>query len=111
MRAINNTRHANVAECVDVADTGFRRMKGLLGRKELPRGHGLLITPCGSIHTAFMRFPIDVIFLDRDGTVLKIRERLPPWRFAACPGARATLELAGGTLADAARVGETISIR
>ena len=79
-----------------VADTPLTRLRGLLGRRSLPSGEGMLLRPAGSIHTLFMRFPIDAVFLARDGTVLKVVPRLRPWRMAGCRGARQTLELAGG---------------
>jgi uncharacterized membrane protein (UPF0127 family) len=71
-------------------------MRGLLGRKSLRSGEGLLLRPAPSVHTFFMRFPIDAVFLDRAGTVLKVRAELRPWRVAACRGAHATLELPAG---------------
>src|ERR671933_501976 len=85
-----------VCERCVVADGMFTRMRGLLGRKGLDAGEGLLLRPAPSIHTFFMRFPIDVVFLGRDGTVLKIRANVRPWRLAGCRGAHATLELAAG---------------
>jgi uncharacterized membrane protein (UPF0127 family) len=88
-------RHVVCARC-DVADKALTRMRGLLGRRGLPRGHGLLIEPTWSVHTWFMRFPIDVVFLDRDLTVLKIRKHMGPWRAAARFRARSALELAAG---------------
>ena len=84
---------------LEIADTFLSRAVGLLGRKTLPPGHGLLIRPCASIHTAFMRFPIDVAFLDRQGRVVKVIRNLPPWRMAS--GGRsacAVLETLGGGL-------------
>lgn len=68
-------------------------MRGLLGRRSLPAGEGLLLRPAASIHTAFMRFAIDAVFLDRDGVVMHIAPDLRPWRMAAKHGARAVLEL------------------
>ena len=85
-----------VCESCVVADTPLKRMKGLLGRSELPRGEGLLIRPTSSIHMWFMRFPIDAVFLDRSLTVLRIRSDLAPWRMAGCRGAKAVLELPAG---------------
>jgi uncharacterized membrane protein (UPF0127 family) len=72
------------------------RMKGLLGRRELPPGEGMLIRPAPSIHTFFMRFPIDAVFLSRDGDVLKISPNVKPWRVRSCRRAHAVLELAVG---------------
>jgi uncharacterized membrane protein (UPF0127 family) len=79
-----------------VADRPLHRMRGLLGRKSLPAGEGILLRPAPSIHTAFMRFPIDAVFLDRDMNVVKIVERLRPWRVASAQRARAVLELSAG---------------
>lgn len=78
------------------AERWFDRLRGLLGSPPLPPGHGLLLVPCAAIHTAFMRHPIDVVFLDRRGYILEVVATLPPWRAAACPGARQTVELAAG---------------
>ena len=85
-----------VCETCIVADTALTRMRGLLGRTELPSGEGMLIRPANSIHTWFMRFPIDVVFLDGDLTVLRVRSAVRPWRTAGCRGAKAVLELAAG---------------
>ena len=83
-----------VCERCLVADSPWPRMRGLLGRKRLESGEGLLLRPTGSVHTFFMRFPIDVVFLSRDGEVLKVARALPPWRTAAARRAKAVLELA-----------------
>jgi uncharacterized membrane protein (UPF0127 family) len=82
-------------ECV-VADRFMTRLRGLLGRRGLERGEGLLIRPSGSVHTWCMRFAIDVVLLDRDLTVLKVVAELRPWRVAAARGAKAVLELRAG---------------
>jgi len=74
-------------------------MRGLLGRRELPRGEGLLLRPAASIHTFFMRFAIDAVFLDADGVVVAIEPELPPWRVAGRRGARAVVELSAGEAA------------
>src|SRR5437868_14937833 len=80
----------------------WSRMKGLLGRRSLPPGHGLLLQPAGSIHTFFMRFPIDAVFLDGERRVVKVAAHVRPWRTAAGKKARAVLELAAG---EASRLG------
>ena len=85
-----------VCERCVVADRMFSRMKGLLGRRSLPAGEGLLIRPAPSIHTFFMRFPIDVVFLSRAGEVMKISANVGPWRTRSCRRAHAVLELASG---------------
>jgi len=78
------------------ADTALMRMKGLLGRRDLPRGEGILLKPASSVHMAFMRFPIDAVFLDRDLRVVKIAADLKPWRAAGSRGAKAVLEIPAG---------------
>ncbi|MGZ8697870.1 MAG: DUF192 domain-containing protein [Gaiellaceae bacterium] len=81
--------------CV-VADSPASRMRGLLGRSELRPGEGLLLRPASSIHTWFMRFPIDAVFLDRDLRVVGISDDLRPWRATGRRGAKAVLELPAG---------------
>jgi uncharacterized membrane protein (UPF0127 family) len=80
-------------------------MRGLLGRSALEPGEGLLIRPTNSVHMFFMRFAIDVVFVDRDLVVKKVVEQLRPWRMAGCRGARAAVELPAG---EAARRGITV---
>ena len=85
-----------VCERCVVADRMLSRMKGLLGRRSLPAGEGLLIRPAPSIHTFFMRFPIDAVFLSRAGEVMKVSAAVGPWRTRSCRRAYAVLELAAG---------------
>ncbi len=95
---VNLTRHRCV--CVgELADRPLSRMRGLMGRQGLPAGEGLLISPAPAIHTAFMRFPIDALFLDRELRVLEVVERLRPWRVASKRGAHCVLELTAGECA------------
>lgn len=98
MRISNLTRQAELAHRVDVADDGTKRRKGLLGREALSAGEGLWIVPCESIHTFGMQFPIDLIYLDRDKRVKKVRNDVPPWRISACLSAHSVLELAPGSI-------------
>jgi uncharacterized protein len=108
---VNVTRGRCV--CVgELADRPLPRMRGLMGRPGLPAGEGLLISPAPAIHTAFMRFPIDALFLDRTLRILDIVERLRPWRFASKRGARAVLELTAGECARrGVRVGDRLELR
>jgi len=71
-------------------------MRGLLGRTALPPDEGILLRPAGSVHTFFMRFPIDVVFLDRNEVVVGIEPSLAPWKTAGRRGAKAVVELASG---------------
>jgi uncharacterized protein len=95
------------ARCA-VADRALARMRGLLGRAGLDRDEGILLRPASSIHMAFMRFPIDAVFLDRELRVVRIVEDLPPWRAAAKRGAKSVIELPAGTCA---RVGLAVGDR
>ncbi len=83
----------------DVADSPLSRVVGLLGRRPLRKGDGLLLKPCRAVHTCFMRYSIDVLFLDRHGYVLRRVDRLRPFR-SVWGGWRAqvTIELPGGLL-------------
>jgi uncharacterized membrane protein (UPF0127 family) len=97
----NDDGHVVCEHCL-LAETGFARLRGLLGRSGLSSGEGMLLRPAASIHTAFMRFPIDAVFLDRENRVVKVAAELAPWRAAACRGSRTVLELPAG---EAARQG------
>ena len=88
-----------VADHVEVAASMWQRFMGLMFRRELPAGHGLSLTPCNSIHMFFMRIPLDVVFLDRDGRVLRTYEGIRPWRVSrVVRGSRTAVELPAGTL-------------
>jgi uncharacterized membrane protein (UPF0127 family) len=94
-----------------VAATFATRLRGLLGRRELAPEEGLLIRPASSIHTFFMRFSIDVVFLDGGGHVLKLVSDVRPWRIALARGARETLELpAGRATAAGLAIGERLRL-
>ena len=84
------------ARC-EMAEKTLARMRGLLGRDGLGEGEGMLINPCPSIQTLFMRFPIDVVFLGKDKQIVGISHDVKPWRSAGARGARAALELPAGT--------------
>jgi len=88
-----------VCESCTVADNPLARLVGLTGRRRLPQGEGLLLRPVNAIHTSFMRFTIDAVFLDRELAVMGIAENVRPWRFAGRRGARAVLELGAGECA------------
>ena len=93
---MNDRTHRVVALEMEVATTRADRRRGLLGRDGLGVSEGLMLTPCAAVHTAFMRFPIDVVFLDRQTTILKIVPALGPWRVASSREAVAALELPAG---------------
>lgn len=87
-----------VAIRVDLATTRRARRIGLLGRDRLDPGAALVLAPCLAIHTAFMRFPIDIAFVDRQGRAVRLVHDLPPWRVAVAARAYAAVELAAGAL-------------
>ena len=85
-----------VCERCTVADNPLRRMRGLLGRDGLESGEGLLLRPASAVHTYFMRFPIDIVFLDRSLVVVGIADGVDPWKARSRKGAKAVLELPAG---------------
>ena len=89
-----------VCERCEIPESSFGRMRGLLGRDALEPGGGMLIDRAGSVHMFFMRFPIDVVFLSRDRTVVRVKHRLAPWRVAGARRAVASLELPAGRAAE-----------
>ena len=94
----NRARGTILANRLEVADSAPKRTKGLLGRDGLGSGEGLWIIPCESVHTFFMRFAIDLVYLDRRNRVKKIRSVVVPWRVSACLSAHSVLELPAGTI-------------
>lgn len=95
---VNERTDTLVADVVELAVTRRSRRKGLLGREGLPSSTGMVLAPCFSIHTAFMRFPIDAAFVSRGGKVVKMVHELRAWRLAMSPSAHAVVELSPGTL-------------
>ena len=97
--ALVNSRSGDiVASTTELAVTRAARRRGLLRRDALDPATALVLAPCLAIHTAFMRFAIDVVFVDREGCVRRIVRHLQPWRVAASRHACATIELAAGAL-------------
>ncbi len=87
----------NIFLTIEMADTFFSRFCGLMGRKSLPGGNGLMLAPCSSVHMCFMRFSIDVIYLDRNLRIMKIVRNLWPWiGLSMCFGAWGVVELTAG---------------
>ena len=89
-----------LCERCEVPKSSFARMRGLLGRSGLEPGGGMLIDAAPSVMTFFMRFPIDVVFLDRDRRVVRIVHAVKPWRVASARRAVAVLELPAGRAAE-----------
>jgi uncharacterized protein len=109
---LRNTRTDRlIAERVVPAFESDARRKGLLGRDSFEKGSAMVIAPSNAIHTLFMRFPIDVLFVRRNGVVVKVRRNIPPWRAVASLWAYAVIELPAGTLrVDDVRVGDVLTV-
>jgi uncharacterized membrane protein (UPF0127 family) len=99
MMTLMNGRTEQRIASVELATTRVERRRGLLGRDGIDPGSALVLAPCCSIHTAFMRFAIDVIFVDGDGRVVRVANRVVPWRIVIASGAYAAIELAAGSVA------------
>jgi uncharacterized membrane protein (UPF0127 family) len=98
-RVTNVTREAVLADASDKVDTPVRRGIGLIGKKGLPPGGGLIIQPCNSVVSFFMRFPIDVVFLDKDGMVCHVIRSMVPWRTSKIvKQSKMVVELPAGTV-------------
>jgi uncharacterized membrane protein (UPF0127 family) len=112
MKARNLSNGKELSNNVIIADSILKRMKGLLGKSELPIGEALWIKPCMSVHTFFMRFPIDVVFLNNKNKVIAIRKNLKPNRITwLYPRAASVLELPAGTIeATETKVGDEIEV-
>jgi len=98
MALVNQRTDEALADHVEVAVTRRDRRKGLLGRGELASSSALILAPCAAIHTMFMRFDIDAVFVDDDGRAVKVVRDMMPWRIAAQPFAHAVVELPAGSL-------------
>lgn len=85
-----------LVDVAEVALTVRERLVGLMGRDGLPPGEGLLIPNCWSVHTCFMRFAIDVVYVSSKNAVVKIVEDMKPLRLSSCWGAQSVLEMPGG---------------
>ena len=111
VRVANLDRQAPLGERVAVADTWWCRLRGLLGQPPLQHGEGLLIRPCRAVHMFGMRYPIDVVFVDRDDRVVALYNQLGPGKASRYHlRAEAAVELPGGTLArTATAVGDRLS--
>ena len=100
------------ADHVEVATSMWSRFWGLMFRKKLDPGRALLIDPCSSVHTMFMRFRMDAVFIDRDDTVTKVAACMKPYRAALGPKSRKVLEMPCGAAEEAGiSVGDRLSFR
>jgi uncharacterized protein len=101
----NQTRGTVLGDAIELADTSAKRRTGLLKHTHLDPGTGLWIVPCESVHTFFMKFAIDLVYVDRKHVVRKVRHAVPAWRLSACLSAHSIIELPPG----AARASGTVA--
>jgi uncharacterized membrane protein (UPF0127 family) len=110
VRVVNRTRGHLLAERAELADNPWTRFVGLMGRRELPAGGGLVLKPGGGIHMWFMRMPLDVVHVDKRDRVTHVLRSIKPWRFGPLfVGKKLAIELPIGT-ADGTHVGDEIAI-
>ena len=95
---VNQRTREIVASTVEVAGTRQSRRRGLLGRDHLDASAAMMLVPCAAVHTAFMRFPIDVVVIDRKGFAVKIIRDVRPWSIVAAMHGHAVIEMAAGAL-------------
>lgn len=93
---VNNVNGSSI-DNVWLADNSWTRFRGLLGRPKLDLNQGLLLDPCNSVHTFWMRYAIDIVYLDRQKKVISIQQHLKPWRASINKKAKYVLELASGS--------------
>jgi uncharacterized protein len=111
-RVFNRTRRTTLARASETARSPWAQFKGLMGRSELPHDSGLVFFVTRGVHTHFMRFPIDVIFFDRNNVVIGVEHALRAWRFSAYHlRAKGAIELPAGTVrATSTEVGDVLCI-
>lgn len=98
MKLINETTGKILAENLEIADTSAKRMKGLLGREGLTEGEGLHIIPCNSIHSFFMKFRFDAVFINKKNVICALAENVPPRKIKFCFSSHSVIELPEGII-------------
>jgi len=98
LKVVNTSNKKIIGEKIELADTFYTRLKGLLGRTGLGKGQGMVLVPCNSIHCIGMKFAIDVIFMDQDNRVIWIRENMEPGTSESRRDAYSVLEVASGVV-------------
>ncbi len=104
VRIRNRTRNTELGDSIELANNSATRRTGLLKHKGLARGEGLWIVPCESVHTFFMKFPIDLVYIDKTHKVRKVRHAVAPWRMSACLSAHSIIELPEGAARESGTV-------
>lgn len=111
LRIRNLTRNTELGGKIEIADTSAKRRTGLLKHPGLAPGEGLWIVPCESVHTFFMKFAIDLVYIDRDRVVRKVRDAVKPWRMSICLSAHSIIELPAGVVrASGTQAGDRLEV-
>lgn len=112
MKATNTTKNTLLGDKITVANTFISRFLGLMPKKSLNSGEGLIISPCNSIHMFFMKFAIDVLFIDKNDNIVHIEENIRPWNVSKIVrGSKYVVELPTGTvISTKTEVGDNIKI-
>lgn len=99
MRIENLTKGTTLSFNCEIANSFWKRFMGLMGKDNLPQGNGLVIVPCNSIHMFFMKFPLDIVFIDKNNIVVYVIENIKPWRASKIiRKAHSVIELPVGTI-------------
>ena len=108
---LNITKECEVLDSIEIASTFAKRLKGLLGRDNLANGNGLIIKPCNSVHCFFMKFPIDVAFVDKNNRVVRIIGNMKPGSISPIiSGAHFVIEANAGELTRCLEAGDEVKI-
>lgn len=111
MKLINYSTGKVISSHVVMADRFIARLTGLMAKKEISSENALILRPCSQVHTFFMRFNIDILFLNRDFRVKHVIENMRPWKISRLVwGARCVVELPGGTLRNRVLPGDTLKL-
>jgi hypothetical protein len=112
VKILNSTKNTTLAENCTEANTFMARFLGLMGKKYLSPNYALILAPCNSVHMFFMRFALDVVFIDKDNMVIYLAENLKPWRLSRIiPLAYAVIEVPTGTIKNSkVSVGDTLKM-
>ena len=113
MQIVNTTKGVVITQKAQIASSLGQRLKGLLGKKSLPANEGLILKPCASIHTFFMRFPIDVLFLDKNMRVIRLIHDMSPAHLSSTAwGSKMTIELPAGKINQTStQVGDILELK
>jgi uncharacterized membrane protein (UPF0127 family) len=107
----NATKTTYVTKNASLAKTFLQRLLGLMGKKDVDLDYGLVIVPCNQVHMMFMRFTLDIVYLDKAGIVIAIDKGLKPWTFGKRrPKSKQVIEFKGDFISDTIEIGDVIVV-